>query len=446
MSRQLHLNAFLRNIGQHESAWRLPETNLNGITEVDHYIGLAKTAERGLLDAIFFADHPVLKDRTQDRPFDALDPLSLLAALSTVTERIGLVATASTTYNDPYSLARRFATVDHLSHGRAGWNIVTTANADAAANFGAALHPDPNQRYERADEFIDVALKLWDSWDDDALVGDKRAGVFADPDRIHHIDHHGKHFDVRGPLEVPRSPQGRPVLFQAGSSEPGKQLAAKYAEAIFTAQPELASAQDFYRDIKQRVRAHGRDPEGVKVLPGLSVFIGGTEAEARARQNQFEDLIIPSYGLAQLSRITGLEYSEDDLDRPFELPLHEASQLQMKSRVELLWRISQGEKITVRQLLRRLSAGRGHRVFAGTPEQAADNIETWFRSGAADGFNLIPPALPASLVDFVEHVVPLLQRRNLFRQEYTGRTLRHHLGLTRPAPLRGSRTPQQAAA
>jgi len=450
--RQLHLNAFLRNIGQHEAAWRLPASDVKAITDVSHYINLARIAERGLLDAIFFADHPVLKDRTEDRPFDALDPTTLLAALSTVTTHIGLVATASTTYNDPYNLARRFATIDHLSRGRAGWNIVTTANADAAANFGGAVHPDPTARYDRAAEFIDVAIRLWDSWQDDAIVGDKQAGVFADGQRIHHVNHQGAHFQVRGPLEVPRPPQGRPVLFQAGSSAPGKDLAARYAEAIFTAQPELEGAQAFYREVKEKVRTHGRDPGQVQILPGLSVFVGSTHAEALALQETFESLTLPSYGLAQLNRITGLDYGEDDLDRTFELPSHYDMPGDLKSRVGLLQGIAQSERITVRQLLRRLSAGRGHRILAGTPEQIADDIGTWFHGGAADGFNLIPPALPASLESFVDHVIPELQKRGLFRREYTGSTLREHLGLQRPvwqSPARNSlasAAPQAAAA
>jgi len=437
--RQLHLNAFLRNIGQHEAAWRLPETNLAGITDIDHYIELARIAERGKLDAVFFADHPVLKDRTEDRPFDALDPFTLIAALSTATDRIGLVATASTTYNDPYGLARRFATLDHVSRGRAGWNVVTTANADAAANFGLDVHPDPNARYVRAQEFLDVAIKLWDSWEDGAIVGDKAGGVFVDRDRIHAVDHVGTHFRVAGPLEVPRSPQGRPVLFQAGSSEPGKDLAARYAEAIFTAQPDFNDARAFYRDVKGRVRDQGRDPDHVVILPGLSTFIGGTEVEARALQEQFENATIPTYGLAQLSRVLGVTVSGDDLDKPFRLPPGFINSPHQKSRADLVERILSGEALTVRQLLRRLSAGRGHRVFAGTPEQVADTIEHWFRNGAADGFNLIPPALPSSLTAFVDQVVPLLQKRGLFRTDYAGTTLRSHLGLERPQDVRASK-------
>lgn len=433
--RQLHLNAFLRNVGQHEAAWRRPETDLSGFTDIGHYIHLARTAERGLLDAIFFADHPVLKSRAQDRLFDTLDPLTLLAALSTATERIGLVATASTTYNEPYNLARRYATLDHVSRGRAAWNIVTTANADAAANFGYPHHPDADTRYERAAEFVEVVLKLWDSWEDGAFIGDKAQGQLVDPDRIHTINHKGRYFSVRGPLEVPRSPQGRPVLFEAGSSEPGKNLSARFADAIFTAQPDYENARAFYQDVKLRVRAFGRNPDHVLILPGLSFFIGGTEAEAQALRDEFEDLTLPTYGLAQLNQTTGLSLTLDDLDSVFTLPARDEKEIVMKSRVDLLRHIAETETLTVRQLLRRLSAGRGHRVAVGTPEQIADTIEHWFTSGAADGFNLIPPALPTSLEAFVDHVVPVLQKRGLFRTEYTGTTLRDHLGLALPAPV-----------
>lgn len=431
--RQLHLNAFLRNIGQHEAAWRLPETDLSGITDITHYIELARIAERGKLDAVFFADHPVLKDQTEFRPFDALDPITLVAALAGATTNVGLIATASTTYNDPYGLARRFATLDHVSRGRAGWNVVTTANASAAANFGAPNHPDPEARYQRADEFLQVALKLWDSWEDDAIVGDKDAPRFVDPAKIHAVNHSGQYFDVAGPLEVPRSPQGHPVLFQAGSSEPGKDLAARYAEAIFTAQPTLDEARDFYRDVKARIRRFGRNPDQVHILPGLSTIIGGTEAEAQQRQRELEELTVPDYGLEQLSAIVGFAVTKDDLDRKLSFPAEDPGDTFIKSRLTLVKRLVETDNLTVRELLLRLSSGRGHRLFAGTPEQVADTIEEWFTTGAADGFNLIPPALPSSLTDFVDHVVPELQHRGIFREEYTGTTLRDHLGLDRPA-------------
>jgi len=439
-TRQLHLNAFLRNVGQHEAAWRLPETRIASVTDIEHYRNLARIAERGKLDAIFFADHPVLKDRAQDRPWDSLDPFTLIAALSGVTERIGLVATASTTYNDPYGLARRFATLDHVSKGRAAWNAVTTANAAAAANFSLGHHPDPDARYERATEFLDIVNRLWDSWDDDAIVGDKEGGTFVDPDGIHRLDHRGKHFEVAGPLEVPRSPQGRPVVFQAGSSEPGKDLAARFAEAIFTAQPVLDEAQAFYADVKSRVRAYGRDPDKVHILPGLSFFIGGTEEEARRLQETFEDLTLPTYGLAQLKRVTGIDYSNHALDDVVRVPARGEVASDQKSRHDLVHHLTSTESVTLRQLLRRLSAGRGHRIATGTPEQIADTIVHWFDNGAADGFNLIPPALPTSLEAFVDNVVPILQKRGLFRADYEGTTLREHLGLDRPNVTKASRS------
>jgi FMN-dependent oxidoreductase (nitrilotriacetate monooxygenase family) len=438
-SRTIHLNAFLRNVGQHEAAWRLPETQVASVTDIEHYRNLARVAERGKLDAIFFADHPVLKDRSQDRPWDSLDPFTLISALSGVTTHIGLVATASTTYNDPYGIARRFATLDHVSKGRAAWNVVTTANAEAAANFGFDHHPDPNTRYERAAEFLDIAIGLWDSWDDDAIKGDKQEGVFVDPDHIHRIDHHGKYFNVAGPLEIPRSPQGRPVIFQAGSSEPGKDLAARYAEAIFTAQPIIEDAQAFYADVKARVRKYGRDPDRVLILPGLSFFIGGTEEEAWALRETFENLTLPTYGLAQLSRITGIDFSGHELDQPVKIPARQETEGNQKSRHDLVYRLTSTEDLTLRQLLRRLSAGRGHRIATGTPEQIAGTIIEWFGNGAADGFNLIPPALPTSLVTFVDEVVPILQGRGLFRTEYEGVTLRDHLGLDRPSVNRDTR-------
>jgi FMN-dependent oxidoreductase (nitrilotriacetate monooxygenase family) len=404
--RQIHLNAFLRNVGQHEAAWRLPETDISAVTDIEHYRRLAKLAEHGKLDAIFFADHPVLKDRAQDRPWDSLDPFTLITALSGVTEKIGLVATASTTYNDPYGIARRFGTLDHVSRGRAAWNVVTTANAAAAANFGFEHHPDPNLRYERAAEFLEITFGLWGSWNDDAIVGDKEGGTFVDPEGIHRLDHVGKYFRVAGPLEIPRSPQGRPVIFQAGSSEPGKDLAAKYAEAIFTAQPILEDAQAFYADVKARVRSYGRDPDKVLILPGLSFFIGGTEEEAWALREQFEDLTLPTYGLAQLSRITGLDLSGHELDDKIKIPARREEEGNHKSRHDLVFRLTETEDLTLRQLLRRLSAGRGHRIATGTPEQIAGTIFEWFEDGAADGFNLIPPALPTSLSTFVYEVDP----------------------------------------
>jgi FMN-dependent oxidoreductase (nitrilotriacetate monooxygenase family) len=430
--RQLHLNAFLMTIGHHESAWRFPESSLTATWELSHYVKLAQIAERGKFDSIFFGDGPALQGDLRFRPVGRLDPTVLLPALAAVTERIGLVATASTTYNEPYNLARRFASIDHISGGRAGWNIVTTAGADAAQNFGLDETPAHAHRYERATEFVEVCLKLWDSWEDDFLLGDKEAGRYGDAERVHRIDHTGTHFRVRGPINVPPTPQRHPLLVQAGSSDDGKAFAARYAEAVFTAQQTLAEGQAFYADLKRQVAAVGRDPAQLVILPGIVPVIGGTEEEARHKEAELARLQVPAYGLRQLSTLLGVTLGEEDLDRP--LPkLADVTQIQgAQSRFTVVTELASREKLTVRELLVRLGGGRGHRTFTGTPEQIADTIEEWFHAGAADGFNVMPPLLPSGLADFVDHVVPLLQKRGLFRTEYTGTTLRDHYGLSRP--------------
>jgi N-acetyl-S-(2-succino)cysteine monooxygenase len=430
--RTLHLNAFLMTVGHHEAAWRFPESSLTGTWELKHYVHLARVAERGHFDSIFFGDGPALQGDIRFRPAGRLDPTVLLPALAMVTERIGLIATASTTYNEPYNLARRFASIDQVSDGRVGWNIVTTAGKDAARNFGLDDVPEHHQRYERASEFVDVCLKLWDSWEDDFLIGDKASGRFADATKIHAVDHEGRFFRVRGPLNVPPTRQGHPLLVQAGSSPDGREFAARYAEAVFTAQQTLAEGQAFYADLKQRIAAAGRDPTLVKILPGIVPVIGSTEAEARAREDELARLQVPAYGLRQLSDFLGTEVGEQDLDRP--LPdLGNASAVQgHQSRFVVITELARRDKLTVRELLVRLGGGRGHRTFTGTPEQVADTLEEWFGSGAADGFNVMPPLLPSGLEEFVDHVVPILKKRGLFRTEYTGRTLREHYGLSRP--------------
>jgi FMN-dependent oxidoreductase (nitrilotriacetate monooxygenase family) len=434
MSRRLHLNAFLMESGHHEAAWRLPESDPHASTSIAHFQHLARVAERGKLDSLFLADSPVLwGGRVGRRPSATLEPTVLLTALAGVTSHIGLIATASTTYNEPYNLARRFASLDHISGGRAGWNIVTTAGLDAARNFNLDELPAHRDRYMRAAEFVEVAVKLWDSWDDDAVLADKETGVWGDEARIHPAAHAGEFYRVAGALDVSRSPQGRPLLVQAGSSEDGKDFAARYAEAVFTAQQTLADAQAFYADLKHRVASAGRDPHLVKILPGLVPVLGGTEAQARERAAELERLQVHEYGLHQLSELIGVPLGPDDLDcRLPPLPQPEAVQ-GMQSRFALVTRLAQSEDLTVRQLLARLGGGRGHRTFTGTPEQVADTIAEWFHSGAADGFNIMPPLLPSGLEEFVNEVVPILRRRGLFRTAYEGATLREHYGLPRPA-------------
>ncbi|XXU56598.1 LLM class flavin-dependent oxidoreductase [Sorangium sp. So ce1078] len=433
---RLHLNAFLMSVGHHEASWRLPESDPFANTSVAHFKNLARIAERGRLDSLFLADSPVLWNNVGRRPAGTLEPTVLLAALAGVTEHIGLIATASTTYNEPFNLARRFASLDHISGGRAGWNIVTTAGVDAARNFNLDELPAHSDRYARAAEFIDVSLKLWDSWDDDAPLGDKENGVWGDDAKIYPARHVGRYFKVGGALNVPRPPQGYPLLVQAGSSEDGKELAARYAEAVFTAQQTLEDAQQFYTDLKARVRALGRDPESIKILPGIVPVIGATEAEAHALDAELDRLIKPEYAKRQLAQT--LRVKPEDLDLDAELPRDLPSEDQIegaKSRYTLIVTLARRERLTVRQLIGRLGGGRGHRTFAGTPEQVADAIQHWWDQGAADGFNVMPPVLPSGLEAFVDHVVPILQRRGLFRTEYEGKTLRENYGLPRPANL-----------
>lgn len=432
--KQLHLNAFLMSTGHHEASWRLPESRAAANSDLEHYRNLARIAERGLLDSLFLADGPVLMGDPGRRPAAKLEPTVLLTALAGVTEHIGLIATASTSYNEPYNLARRFASLDHISGGRAGWNIVTTAGADAARNFGLDDTPLHRDRYRRAVEFVEVSTKLWDSWADDAVVADKEAGVHALADRVRSIGHTGEFFRVDGPLNVERPPQGYPLLVQAGSSEDGKDFAARYAEAVFTAQQTLEEGIAFYKDVKQRTEALGRNADGIKILPGIVPVIGDTEAEALELDAELDRLIVPEYAKRQLARTLKLDPAELDLDKELPDGLPDEDQIEgAKSRYTLVVELARRERLTVRQLIGRLGGGRGHRTFAGTAVQVADTIEHWYESGAADGFNIMPAVLPSGLEVFVDRVVPILQERGLFRTEYTGATLREHYGLPRPA-------------
>lgn len=435
-SEKLVLNAFLFPGGHHEAAWRYKGSEPHRVTDIRLYQDLARRAEAAKLDAIFFADAPVLDANIRYAARHRLEPLTTIMALAAVTEKIGFIATASTTYYEPYNLARLFASVDHISGGRVGWNIVTTSADAAAENFNRDRHPPHADRYRQAEEFVDVVTRLWDSWEDDALVIDRDSGVFADSAHIHPVNHKGEFYQVKGALNVSRSPQGRPVYVQAGSSEEGRGFAARHAEAIFTAHQTLESAQSFYADIKNRARGLGRNPAHIKVLPGISPFIGSTEEEALKLEAEFNDLIQPAFSLGQLRRITGLELSEDDIDRPLPREAVEATRARANSsRHQLVLDVIDRENPTIRQLLHRLAGGRGHKVIAGTPEQVADWIETWFRSGAADGFNVMPPWLTGGFDAFVDHVVPILRQRGLFREDYEGSTLRDHYGLPRPESL-----------
>lgn len=434
-TKQMRLGAFLMATGHHVAAWRHPRAQADAGVSLRHYAEIVRTAERAKFDMMFLADSAAVWDGSPEAlsrmaRADHFEPLTLLSALAALTERIGLVATVTTTYNEPYHVARKFASLDLLSGGRSGWNLVTSANAAEAYNFGLDRHVLHADRYDRAREFAEVVTGLWDSWEDDAFLRDKDAGRYFDPAKLHVLDHRGKHFRVRGPLNVARSPQGRPVLVQAGSSDTGKDLAAETAEVVFTAHQTLGDAQAFYADLKGRMARHGRDPDHLKVMPGIFPVVGRTEAEAEAKFEEVQALIHPDVGLSQLAgMLGGADLRGLDVDGPLpELPESNGG----KSRQALLVDLARREGLTIRQLYLRTAGARGHKQVRGTPAQIADHMQEWFEGGAADGFNVMPPYLPGGLDDFVELVLPELRRRGLFRTEYEGRTLRENLGLPWP--------------
>jgi FMN-dependent oxidoreductase (nitrilotriacetate monooxygenase family) len=435
MKRQLHLNLFFHSRGHHEASWRHPATSPLPLTDIRYYQDLAQRAEAALFDSIFLADQLALGGDAAQAARTWLEPITVLAALAVSTSRIGLIATASTTYTEPFNLARQFASIDHISQGRAAWNIVTSWLATAAANFGGEGQVAHEDRYARGEEFMTVVKALWDSWAADAVVDDRASGLYAEPDRIRPINHRGDFYRVAGPLTIPRCPQGRPVLVQAGSSDTGRRFAARHAEAVFTAQMAKAEAQEFYADLKALAAAEGRAPEQVLILPGLSPMIGSTEAEAQRLAREANDLTDPEIGRRRLSnRFGGHDFSHLPLDRPLapeDFPDPGAVQA-ARSRTEVIINLVRRDKLTLRQLLGYMAGARGHFVTAGTPEQIADLIEDWFTDGAADGFNVMPPLLPLQFDAFAAEVVPLLQRRGLFRTAYEGTTLREHYGLDWP--------------
>lgn len=433
---QMKLGAFLHATGHHVAGWRAPDAQADAGVNLQHYLSMAADAERAGYDMIFLADTLMVKPgdrRTQSRiaRYTALfEPLTLLSALATVTRHIGLVATSTTSYNEPFHVARRFASLDLISGGRAGWNLVTSANPAEAANFGGLPHPPHAERYERAREFHEVVLGLWHSWEDEALLYDKESGIYFDPDRLHDLNHQGKHFQVRGPLNVARSPQGHPVVVQAGSSDAGRELAAETAEVVFTAETDRQRAQAFYADVKSRMTRYGRDPDHLKVMPGVYAVVGHSEAEAQEKNEQLQRLIEPDVGLSILSEMLGHDLGGHDLDGPLpDLPTTNGG----KGRQEVVVALARRENLSIRQLYKRIAGARGHLTVYGTAAQVADVLEDWFVNKAADGFNVMPPTLPGGLNDFSALVIPELQRRGLFRTQYTGSTLRENLGLPRPA-------------
>lgn len=432
MKRQLHLNLFIDSRGHHEAAWRHPDASALPLTDIRYLQGLSQRAEEGLFDSIFLADQLSFKGGGAQL---SLEPLTTLGALAVSTNNIGLIATASTTYTEPFNLVRQFTSLDHISRGRIGWNIVTSWSAPAARNYGYESQISHADRYARADEFMEVAKSLWDSWSDNAVADNRDSGQYLFDDRIRPVEHKGKYYSVAGPLNIPRGPQGWPVLVQAGSSETGRRFAARHAEAVFTAHMQKATAKEFYSDLKALVRQAGRNENQCLILPGLSPVIGSTEAEAKRFSEELNELTDPNEGLARLSaRFGGADFSHLPLDTPLspeDFP--EPSTVESaRSRTELIVEAVRTENLTLRQLLSRMASARGHYAVSGTPEQIADEIEDWFTDGAADGINLMPSVLPKMLDVFIDEVVPLLQKKGLFRTEYHGATLRDHYGLERP--------------
>lgn len=431
MPKELKLGLSMWRMGYHVAAWRHPEVDPRGSMTFAHFLEVVEIATEGLFDLVFMPDE--LAIRGSDNPPGAqarqsasaeLEPITLLAALAPATRNIGLVSTGSTTYSEPYNLARQMLSLDHLSGGRAGWNVVTSWGKEDALNFGHLAPPDYAMRYDRAAEFVEVVRALWRSWDADAFIRDKDSGVFYDPAKGHLADHHGPHFTVRGPLHMERSPQDEPVIVSAGDSDQGRDLAARSADIVFTAKQDIEDARDFQADIKRRAVGFGRDADHVVVMPGLMPIVAQTQAAAEAKFEEIQSLIDPTVGLAALYDRLG-----DLSDYPIDGPVPEPRDPAFRSRAETIYRFAQREGLTIRELYRLQAAGRGHRVLVGTPERIADEMQLWLESGAADGFNIAPTHLPAGIRDFVDMVVPELQRRGLFRHDYAGSTLRANLGL-----------------
>jgi N-acetyl-S-(2-succino)cysteine monooxygenase len=435
----MRLGAFFHPTGNHVAAWLHPEAQIDAGTNFRHYAEITQTAERAKFDLMFVADAVAVRDgklaalSRWPQYMAYFDPLTLLPALAAVTTHIGLCATATTSYNEPYHIARKFASLDHISAGRAGWNVVTSSNLSEAYNFGREQHYEHGERYDRAVEFVEVVQGLWDSWDDDAFLRDRASGCYFDPAKLHVLNHKGQHFSVRGPLNVARAPQGHPVLFQAGSSDVGREVAARFAEGVFTPQHSLDGAQEFYRDLKGRMARYGRPPEALKIMPGLNVIVGRTAEEAQEKHRFLQSKIHPDVGLELLSNQLGnFDLSEYDLDGPLPDIPESAAALSGVTSMRTIMRWAREERLTIRQIYERFAGARGQRTLLGSPANIVDDMERWFRGYGVDGFLVHPSHLPGGLDDFVELVVPELQSRSLFRTEYEGPTLRENMGLERP--------------
>ena len=425
--KQMRLGVFVQTPGHHVAGWRHPDAETTGWPNLGLMQHIAATAERAKFDMFFLGDGFATGYSEHPSTIGKFEPISLLSALAMGTKHLGLAATASTTYAEPYHVARGFASLDHISGGRAGWNVVTTAYAKSGAVFGRP-HPPHAERYAMAEEFVQACRLLWNTWDEDAFIGDKTSGKFVRPGSLHQPDFHGKYFTVTGGLNVPRAPQGHPVLIQAGSSGPGQALAARIADVVFTAQNDKAEAKIFYDALKAQVAGFGRDPAGALVMPGVFPVVGRTEAEAREIFAELNSRIDTEQAFTVLSDRLGTDMSVYPLDAPVpELPETE----HLKSRAALLIEMARRDRLTLRELYHRVAAARGHLLLVGNPTQIADVLEDWFKAGAADGFNVMPPFFPGQFDAFADKVVPILQERGLFRADYTGTMLRDHLGLSR---------------
>ncbi|MCJ0912666.1 LLM class flavin-dependent oxidoreductase [Mammaliicoccus sciuri] len=427
--KHIKLGLFLAGYGHHVASWRHEKAIEKGPMDLNHLINTAQLAEKGLFDLVFLADSLFVSESSHPNILSRFEPFTLLSVLSTATTNIGLAATASTTYSEPFHIARQFSSLDHLSHGRAAWNIVTSSITSTAENFNGTKLMEHELRYERANEFVEVTNKLWRSWDKGALVRDKETGEFIDASKLHTIDHEGKHFKVRGPLNIERSPQGRPLLIQAGSSPTGTDLASKVADVIFTAQTQIEDAQNFYKQLKEKVSKQNRNPEEVYIMPGLFPILGDTEEEAHQNYQEIQDLILPEVGLSILAPYVGnIDLSQYDLDTKFaDLDLSTGNGVQ--SRFEIILKEAIKDDLTLEEVYKKVAGSRGHHIFVGTPEQLADKMEEWFKSSAADGFNIMPPILPSQFELFINNVIPILQERNLYKEAYSEGTLRQKLGL-----------------
>lgn len=438
MSKQMTLAAYFNPTGHHVASWRHPRAQRDAHINIEHYVEIAKTAERAKFDMIFLADGQA----TREAHIDAIsrsvqfvahfEPLTLLSALAMATKHIGLAGTASTTYYEPYMLARAFASLDHISHGRAGWNLVTSSQTAEALNYGRGKVKPHADRYARAREFARVVQGLWDSWDDDAFVRDPDSGLFFEPDRKHYLNHKGEYFDVRGPLNVPRPPQGYPVMVQAGASDDGRELAAEFAEAIFSPHLNIPEAKAYFNDVKGRMQSrYNRDPDHLKILPGLSVVVAESDDKAAEDFDRLQNLIHPVVGREILATMLGgIDLSPYDLDGPLPDPIPDTTG--SKGHIDSIVAMAKRENLTIRQLGARAAGARGKNAIHGSPGKVADYMEEWFVNRACDGFCVLPPYIPGQHDDFCNMVIPELQKRGLFRTEYTGATLRDHLGLPRP--------------